>query len=61
MSIQVQLYDYTFFWSPEGRKICTITAATRAKAFAMFREQERKYARYMGEVYFEVVPHKEMS
>ena len=47
---------YRFFWSPEGRPMCDITAASRVDACTEFRKQFPNMARYMGEIYVEVNP-----
>ena len=47
---------YRFFWSPEGRPMCDITAESRVAACTEFRKQFPNMARYMGEVYIEINP-----
>lgn len=44
---------YTFFWSPEGRKLATYEAKDEAEAKRLFRADHPKHAKYMGEVYVE--------
>ncbi len=47
---------YRFFWSPEGRPLCDITATSRKQAKTVFKARFGQYARYMGEVYVEENP-----
>ena len=44
---------YTFFWSPEGRKLFTVKAASIKEAKAVLRKQFPQHAKYMGEIYIE--------
>jgi hypothetical protein len=46
--------SYAFFWSPEGRRLATYRATSRAEAVASFRRDYPEHAKYMGEVYVEV-------
>jgi len=46
--------QYTFYWAPEGRQLCTIGATTIDKAKAMFKRRFPAHAQYMGEVYWEI-------
>ena len=39
---------YDLFWSPEGRKIATVTARTMRAAI---RKAPMPYRRYLGEIY----------
>jgi len=48
------MHTYMFFWSPEGRMICTIVAANITKAKREFKASYPQYAKYMGEVYWTV-------
>jgi len=45
---------YTFFWSPEGRRLGSFRADSVASAKAQFRSVFPEHAKYMGEVYYEV-------
>jgi hypothetical protein len=45
------MYAFTFVWSPEGRTLTTITAASLTAAKREFRKQFPAHAKYMGEVY----------
>ena len=47
------LKQYTFFWSPEGKKLCVIEAFSLKEAKTEFKQREPQYAKYMGEVYWE--------
>ena len=42
--------QYTFYWSPEGRKLATYTGTLR-QCRAQFKREFPQYARFMGEVY----------
>lgn len=42
---------YEFYWSPEGRRLCSIAAATKREARAEFKRRFPAHAKYMGEVY----------
>lgn len=44
---------FTFFWSPEGRKLATYRAKNYKEARTMFRRDFPAHAKYMGEVYVE--------
>lgn len=50
------MYDrYDFYWSPEGRRIYSIHAVDYKTARAAFKKACPMYAKFMGEVYHEVV------
>ena len=42
--------QYSFYWSPEGRKLGTYTGTLR-QCRAQFKREFPRHARYMGEVY----------
>lgn len=43
---------YTFWWSPEGRKVDTIVAKSERDARTIFKGRyPATYAKYMGEIY----------
>lgn len=44
---------FSFFWSPEGRKLATYKADNIKDARARFRKDFPSHAKYMGEVYVE--------
>jgi len=45
---------YTFYWSPEGRPICSVAASNPKQANAEFKRRHPEYKNVLGEVYFEV-------
>ena len=48
---------FDFYWSPEGRRLCTIKADDLSAAKAQFRRDFSEHARFMGEVYIvQVLP-----
>lgn len=42
--------QYTFYWSPEGRKLGTYIGTLR-QCRTQFKREFPQYARFMGEVY----------
>lgn len=48
-----QSRQYTFYWSPEGRKL-GVYIGTRKQTLAQFRREFPQYARFIGEVYREI-------
>ena len=46
---------YRFVWSPEGREVFRTKASNHIEATLAFRKSCPAYARFMGEVYWEVV------
>ncbi len=47
---------YSFFWSPEGRRLATYEASSLDEAKARFRKDFPQHAKYIGEVYHTEAP-----
>lgn len=47
---------FTFYWSPEGKKIVSYLATSLSEAQRWFkRDYKTSYAKYLGEVYVETL------
>lgn len=49
-AINQPIRQYTFYWSPEGRKLASYTGTVRA-CRVQFKREFPRHAKFMGEVY----------